>query len=664
MTLTLPPEVVAAAGRGWRLHPLRPKSKEPALREWQLRASSDLRQLETWAQKFPECNWGAVAGSGSGFFAVDVDDPAAMQKLEDEYGAIPEGLCIVTSRGYALIYQWPNDAEVRPATKRPCDGIDIRGLNSYIVIPPSVHPSGARYHYTDPTLPISPCPAWLMALILNRSQNAPTANTVASGLIPKGGRTNWLVSLAGTMHKRRMDPGAIEQALLAENTARCSPPLHVGKVKRIAHDIPSRYPNATPEAGEKPRLRPDLLCLANVAPRTVEWLWQPYIPARMLSMLSGDPGAGKSYLALAVAAELSRGRLQDGRSVEPASTLYLTCENPIAECIRPRFDLLGGDPHRLHILPGTIFEADGEQQRGTVSLSDVEVLEEAILETGARLVIVDPIQSYFGAHVDLHRSNETRPVLDRLAKLAETLGCSFLFLRHLSKQSGGKAIHRGLGSIDLTGAVRSEMLAGSLPDDPEARALVHVKSNVGPYGRTLGFRIDKEGRFSWTGDSTITASDLLAAPTGTEERSAKADAEAFLKEALSEGSVDQQEIRHRAEIAGIAWGTLRRAKTSLNVRSNKTAVRGGWIWALPDVVQDAREDARTDKVSTFAKMSTIEGAQPSSKVLNLTSLDPEDAQNPLCEHAGGHLRQSRRAEVEANSFPVSSWDSDCGGLLQ
>ena len=63
-----------------------------------------------------------------------------MQGLEDEHGAAPEGLCVVTSRGYALIYQWPNDTEVHPATKHPCAGIDIRGRCSYIVIPPSIHP--------------------------------------------------------------------------------------------------------------------------------------------------------------------------------------------------------------------------------------------------------------------------------------------------------------------------------------------------------------------------------------------------------------------------------------------------------------------------------------------------------------------------------------------
>jgi hypothetical protein len=259
--------------------------------------------------------------------------------------------------------------------------------------------------------------------------------------------------------------------------------------------------------------RPMTAATAHVAPRAVDWLWEPYIPARMLTMISGDPGAGKSYLALAVGADLTLGRLLHGSACAPSNVLYLTAENPMAEVVRPRFDLLGGDPARLFLLKGTLWAEDGEEQRGAITLADVQILDKAISETHARLVIVDPIQSYLGAGVDLHRSNETRPVLDGLAKLAEKHGCAILLLRHLSKQSGGKAIHRGLGSIDFSGAVRSEMLAGSLPDDPEARALVHIKSNVGPYGRTRGYQIDNQGHFAWTGDSAITAEELLAAPS-------------------------------------------------------------------------------------------------------------------------------------------------------
>jgi hypothetical protein len=326
-------------------------------------------------------------------------------------------------------------------------------------------------------------------------------------------------------------------------------------------------------------LKPDLIRLSDVAPQSVDWLWEPFIPLGMLSMLSGDPGVGKSTVALNIAAEGSRGRMRDGRICEAFNTLFLTIENPIAQVMRPRFDALGGDPTRLVVLNGTKAGDNGEERKGSVTLSDVHVLDDAIRETDARLIVIDPIQSYFGSGVDLHRSNETRPVLDGLSKLAELHGCAVLLLRHLSKQNGGKAITRGLGSIDLTAAVRSEMMVGSLPDDPDSRAMVHIKA-LTRMGKTQGFSIGEDGTFAWTGESPISASDLLAAPE-PEVRGAKQEAEEWLQSVLSAGSKSVDELTKLAEVAGIKPRTLKRAKEALHVESHKPAFGAGWNWALP-----------------------------------------------------------------------------------
>ena len=338
-------------------------------------------------------------------------------------------------------------------------------------------------------------------------------------------------------------------------------------------------------------MKPDLVCLADVDPRSVSWLWEPFIPTGMLSMTSGDPAAGKSFIALALAAGLSRGRLPDGRETDPASTIYMTCENPIAESIRPRFDMLGGDPSRLFVLKGIRFEEYGKERQGAVTLADISVLDAVISDRGARLVIADPVQSFLGAGVDLNRSNQTRPILDGLAKLAESHSCAVNLIRHLNKQGRGKPIHRGLGGIDLSGAVRSEMLAGCLPDDPQTRALVHIKSNVGPMGKTMGYSIDGEGRFSWTGESPLTAADLLAEPAGRGDRKL-AEATQWLTGLVGTGAREQQEIRELAQAAGISNSTLRRAKNALEIRSYKSGMRGPWMWALLEDDHDPAEGAQ------------------------------------------------------------------------
>jgi len=372
----------------------------------------------------------------------------------------------------------------------------------------------------------------------------------------------------------------------------------VTKIETRQADSVSVNPPDTPSG-------PELLCLADVEPRAVDWLWEPFIPARMMTMLSGDPGTGKSYIALSISAELSRGRLRDGRIVEPTNTLYLSVENPVAESLRPRFDALGGDPARFFLLEGKPqFDADGNKHLIAVTLADLAAIEAAIVKVQARLMVVDPIQSYLGAGVDLHRSNETRPVMDGLAKLAEKHGCAILLRRHLSKQSGGKAIHRGLGSVDLTGAVRSEILAGSLPDDDDARAIVHIKSNVGRIGRALGYSIDGEGNFEWTGDSQITAADLLAAPAGP-DNGKLAQACEWLSGVLGPGARTQKEIQDLADDEGIGKATLRRAKKELKVKSSHPDVKGPWMWQLPQGAHDFPQDAQRNCVSTLEKVEHL-----------------------------------------------------------
>jgi putative DNA primase/helicase len=350
-------------------------------------------------------------------------------------------------------------------------------------------------------------------------------------------------------------------------------------------------PEAENTAREEGVVYPDLVCLADVPPSAVTWLWEPYIPLGMLTMVSGDPGVGKTYIGYSIAAELTRGRRLDGSSCRRANVVCLTVENAAAEVVRPRFEMLGGDVQRFFLLAGTVQMNDGKEQRGAITLHDIALLDETLAKTHARLVIIDPIQSYFGAKVDMHRSNETRPLLDGLAKLAEKHDCAILLLRHVSKQSGGRAIHRGLGSIDLTGAVRSELLAGSLPDDPGSRALVHIKSNIGPYGPSIGYEIDDEGKFCWLdGRCDITAAQLLESPRRTDGGSRLARAMEWLRSALAAGSRPSVEIQTSAKAGGISMATLRRAKDELGVKSQKAAMDDGWDWALPTYGTDGDQD--------------------------------------------------------------------------
>jgi hypothetical protein len=393
---------------------------------------------------------------------------------------------------------------------------------------------------------------------------------LTDGVIPDAGRVEWHVKrIIEHARLRRLD-------VLCETFQRESREL-TANPGRLMEKFAQEF--ASIEAGSEPSIsprRPEILHLSEVVAQAVPWLWRPYLALGMLAMLSGDPGAGKTYIALAIAAALTVGRLpHSGEPCSPVDVLYLSVENSPEHVLRPRFDLLGGNAQRFHILRGSVTGEGKRATHGGVKLSDIQVLADSIEQTEARLLIVDPIQSYLGADVDAHRSNETRPVLDGLVRLAEEHDACVLLVRHFAKSPTGRAIHRGLGSIDLTGAVRTELHAGSVDDQ---RAMVQAKSNLGQLGDSLGYVIEGDGSFRWTGKSDLTAVDLQEAESTREERSDIAEACDYLEQTLAGGP---RKVNELADGTDVHPRTLRRAAQKLGIRRTRDGERGPYIWALP-----------------------------------------------------------------------------------
>lgn len=116
-------------------------------------------------------------------------------------------------------------------------------------------------------------------------------------------------------------------------------------------------------------------------------------------------------------------------------------------------------------------------------------LEQAINETGARLIILDPLQAYLGGNVDMHRANEVRPVFKRLCLMAEKTGCAVILIGHMNKAQSAKSSYRGLGSIDFRAAARSILLVGRSKETPNLRIVAHDKSSLAPEGKSIAFEL-------------------------------------------------------------------------------------------------------------------------------------------------------------------------------
>ena len=279
----------------------------------------------------------------------------------------------------------------------------------------------------------------------------------------------------------------------------------------------------------------------------------------------------------------------------------------MADTIRPRLDRLEADVARIHVCQG-IERPDGGIDG--VTLSDLDVLAAAIEQTGAVLVVIDPLQGFLGATVDLHRANEVRPVLAGLARLAERRGVAVLIVRHLSKAKTDRAAYRGMGSIDITAAARSVLLAGRDPQDPLRRALVQTKMSLAAEGCALGYEIGPDG-FRWAGKVDLTAAHLLA-PDAAATPSASDDATTFLRDALANGARKACELYEDARHAGIAERTLKRAKTTLGVKAEKRGFHGAWWWILPphegaEAGQDAEggQEGHSENLAPFGEVGPL-----------------------------------------------------------
>ena len=308
-----------------------------------------------------------------------------------------------------------------------------------------------------------------------------------------------------------------------------------------------------------------IIRMSDVELTPVEWLWKPYLPFGKLSVLQGNPGEGKTYFAMHLAAACTNGKLLPNMErMEPFNVIYQTAEDGLGDTVKPRLIEAGADLDRVLVID------DSDVQ---LTLSD-ERIEKAIIENNARLVIIDPIQAYLGADVDMNRANEVRPIFMRLGQVAQRTGCAILLIGHLNKAAGMQSLQRGLGSIDIAAAVRSVMFIGKLKHDPTMRILTHEKSSLAPPGASLAFSLGDEGGFRWVGEYDITADEMLS---GIEpQRETKTQQAKDLICALLAGGkqVFSEDIDKAALERGIPGRTVRDAKRELGDALKSKIVEG------------------------------------------------------------------------------------------
>lgn len=328
-----------------------------------------------------------------------------------------------------------------------------------------------------------------------------------------------------------------------------------------------------------PNMEPVLVNMDEVAREEVRWLWENRVPLGKVTIFAGDPGLGKSFVALWMTAWVTRGG---------GHVVILSAEDDPADTIRPRLDGLGAIVSRVHVLKAVrVTTEDGKQSERMLRLDrDIAQVAEAIRRhSETALVIIDPLSAYMGS-IDSRSDEQVRSILAPLSDLAAKTGVAIVSIKHLNKAEEKSAIYRAGGSIGFVAAARVVWLFAKDRNDPERRMMVLVKSNIGPDPGGKAYRIEQTEsglQLRWESDSVRIGLEDALRPTPHDGESALDAARLWLREMLSNGPIAATDLEQAAKEAGLSWITVRRAADALNVKRMHEGFGSGsrWMWSLP-----------------------------------------------------------------------------------
>lgn len=630
------------AARGWRVCPL--NGKIPLTAHGCKDATTDPETLRGWWAADPTANIGIATGQQSDLLVLDIDEGEGKcglktyRELIGQYGCI-NSVAVQTGGGGIHIYlKYPKDGRKWGNRTNFLPSLDIRGEAGYVVAPPSSHESGNSYQWIGKRGPdetaIADAPSWLLDLLSPKStsksappidfrtpdtrlQRAAAYIAKCPGAIEGQGGDTQTFNLAGHLLAFGLNEAEVFDLMQAEWNSRCSPPWASDDLRK---KISSAAVNGTARAsktdrqsshdgrisGPQPLLNPPaddtdvlLTCLADVKAQALNWLWPDRFPLGKLVVLFGDPGCGKSLVALDCISRLATGRdWPDGSQGMVGESLIITNEDEPADTLVPRLQATGitADAMKnIYFLKAMrVRGADGKPGERMFTLNDIPQLEKKLhSRPNIKLVVIDPIADYLNG-VDSHKDADIRQLLNPLGDLAKRTGVCLLLITHCNKGGkggGGKAMYRSMGSIGFVGKARAAFLFSR--DDKNNRRLMSpakcnlAKDTLGMAYNIISVDVEIEGQMvsqgaiDWIGTTEITADEALAEgePVGDPKKS---DAKELIQEMLAAGEMSSEVILNRAADRGISRATVYRAKEELGVKVRKQGFNPTvWLWSLP-----------------------------------------------------------------------------------
>lgn len=294
-----------------------------------------------------------------------------------------------------------------------------------------------------------------------------------------------------------------------------------------------------------------LVCFDDVKTEQPKWIWYPYIPLGTLVLLVGDPGVGKTYIALWIASIISNGGKfpfdtnNKNEDFGPSNVIFQNGEDGVSYTLKQRLELLNANFKNIHMI---------DESENMFHLDDLSLFEESLKQLKPKLVIIDPIQRYLPNGMSMDKANQVRGALSPIRDLAEKYNCTIIIIMHRNKGNKAPSLYRALGSIDFVGTARSML---TVEEKNSIKYIKHDKSSMGVIGNSIQYEINNNGL------EIINVINPNELENNQDKKIEKAIA--FLKSALKDGYMPSLELSYQAEEQEISKSTLKRAKKKLGI---------------------------------------------------------------------------------------------------
>lgn len=326
--------------------------------------------------------------------------------------------------------------------------------------------------------------------------------------------------------------------------------------------------------------------LEDVIPQNVEWLWDQRIALGKLTMISGDPGLGKSMLTSYLAAQVTQGKSYPGellygeQTKEKGSVIMLSAEDDVADTLVQRLKAAGADLAKVRAMNPVLQE--GKKHRGLDIAKDINILEDIIESFGdCKLITIDPVSSFLGK-VDANSNSDVRGALAPIMNLAQKHRIALVCISHLNKGSG-KAMYRTIGSLAFTAAARAAFGIAKDEEDEEVRYMCEIKNNLAkntcPLTYTISYSNEHRAPYLIFGGEVRdkTTEDIMN-PEPSNGNTKKELMREVITSFLSSGARTADEVRAELEKHNLSFRSLERYKKEFKVESYRPDPTGAWFW--------------------------------------------------------------------------------------